>query len=182
MGKPLLLVWMILCQDGKSSIIDQSLISDLLTLLLKPSMVDFVDQEGSEEPWKDAVLVCPGFELPLNACFDLAIRMDAMSTNVVVIVRSSTKALMGGCQTLNERVPLHSTSADLTSMFMVSAKRNTEIVHPVMIPLSTQMLQTWWRLSNRSCYSSPVWGLVWNLPRVWCQFRATSTSLWGNEC
>ncbi len=30
--------------------------------------------------------------------------------------------------------PLHSTSADLTTMFMARAKRKTEMVHPVIIP------------------------------------------------
>ena len=54
------------------------------------------------------------------------------------MVRCSMKALMGGCRTPDlVRGPLHSTSAEFNSIFMASAKRITEIVHPVMIPFSS---------------------------------------------
>ena len=35
-----------------------------------------------------------------------------------------------------DKGPLHSTSADFTSMFMARANRDTEIVQPVMMPFS----------------------------------------------
>jgi len=55
-------------------------------------------------------------------------------TDVIVTVRSSIKALMDGCLTLDlVSGPLHSTSAAFTSMFMAREKRITEMV-PVMIP------------------------------------------------
>ena len=38
---------------------------------------------------------------------------------------------------VNSRGPLHSGSADLVSMFMARENSVTEIVHPVMIPIST---------------------------------------------
>ncbi len=51
-------------------------------------------------------------------------------TDNVFTVRSSKKALMGGCLTPDlVSGPLHSGSADLTSMFMAKEKRLTEIVH-----------------------------------------------------
>ena len=62
----------------------------------------------------------------------------APGTAVVVTVRSSMKALMGGCLTPDLlRGPLHSGSAALTSMFIASAKRVTEMVQPVIMPTSS---------------------------------------------
>lgn len=49
-------------------------------------------------------------------------------TDVVVIVRSSIKALMGGCRIpVLDRGPLHSTSATFTNTFKARANRITEI-------------------------------------------------------
>ncbi len=46
---------------------------------------------------------------------------------------------MGGCRVpALDMGPLHSTSADLTIMFMVRAKNGTEIVQPVMMPFSSR--------------------------------------------
>lgn len=62
----------------------------------------------------------------------------APGADVVVTVRSSIKALMGGCRVPDlDRGPLHSVSAALTTMFMATAKRLTEIVHPVIMPFSS---------------------------------------------
>ena len=48
------------------------------------------------------------------------------------------KALMGGCCCPDfDRDPLHSRSAYLVCMFMGRENSVTEIVHPVMIPIST---------------------------------------------
>ena len=59
-------------------------------------------------------------------------------TDSVMTVRSSINALMGGCRCPEfERGPLDSGSADLVSMFMARENSVTEIVHPVMIPIST---------------------------------------------
>ncbi|KAJ3614714.1 hypothetical protein NHX12_018285 [Muraenolepis orangiensis] len=59
-------------------------------------------------------------------------------TDSVMTVRSSMNALMGGCRCPEfVRGPLHSGSADLVSMFMARENNVTEIVHPVMIPIST---------------------------------------------
>lgn len=61
------------------------------------------------------------------------------STVVVVTVRSSMKALIGGCPIPDLlRGPLHYDSADLTRMFITSMKRVTELVHPMMIPTSNR--------------------------------------------
>ena len=47
-------------------------------------------------------------------------------------------ALMGGCRCPEfDRGPLHSVSADLVSIFMARENCVTEIVHPVMMPIST---------------------------------------------
>lgn len=54
----------------------------------------------------------------------------------VITVRLFHKSSDGGCWTLDFLGPLHSASANLTSIFMASANRVTEIVHPVMIPFS----------------------------------------------
>lgn len=56
----------------------------------------------------------------------------------MVTVRSSTNALMGGCRLLDFILGLqHSGSADFVSMFMARENSVTEIVHPVMMPIST---------------------------------------------
>lgn len=56
-------------------------------------------------------------------------------TDVVVTVKSSMKARIGGCRIPDlDKGPLQSVSAALTSMFMARANRMTEIVQPVMIP------------------------------------------------
>ncbi|CAF88673.1 unnamed protein product, partial [Tetraodon nigroviridis] len=58
---------------------------------------------------------------------------------IVVTVRSSMNALMGGWRMPDLVLgPLHSGSADLASMFMARANIITEMVHPVMIPLSSR--------------------------------------------
>lgn len=60
-------------------------------------------------------------------------------TDVVVTVGSSMKALIGGCRTPDLiKGPLHSTSADLKIMFMVRAKRMTEMVQHVIMPFSSR--------------------------------------------
>lgn len=60
-------------------------------------------------------------------------------TVVTVMVRSSMKALIGGCRAPDlVNGPLHSTSADFTTMFMARKKRVTEMVQPVMIPFSNR--------------------------------------------
>ncbi len=60
-------------------------------------------------------------------------------TEAAVTVRSSIKALMGGCRVPDlDMGPLHFTSADLTIMFMARAKSGTEIVQPVMMPFSSR--------------------------------------------
>ena len=60
-------------------------------------------------------------------------------TDVVVTVRSSMNALMGGCRMPDlDRGPLYSVSAALTTMFMARAKRLTEMVHPIIIPFSSR--------------------------------------------
>ena len=47
-------------------------------------------------------------------------------------------ALMDGCRCREFLLgPLHSCSADLVSMFMARENNVTEMVHPVMIPIST---------------------------------------------
>lgn len=56
----------------------------------------------------------------------------------MVTVRSSIKAMMGGCCWAEfDVVPLHCGSADLVSIFMASENSMTEIVHPVMVLVST---------------------------------------------
>ncbi len=46
---------------------------------------------------------------------------------------------MGGCRVPDlDMGPLHSTSADLTIMFMARTKSDTEIVQPVMMPFSSR--------------------------------------------
>lgn len=58
-----------------------------------------------------------------------------LGTDVVVTLRSSMNALIGGCQEPDlENGLLRSTSTDFTSKFMANANRDTEIVPPVMIP------------------------------------------------
>lgn len=58
--------------------------------------------------------------------------------DVVVTVKSSMKALIGGWRTpVFVKGPLHSTSADLTIMFMARAKRMTEMVQPVIMSFSS---------------------------------------------
>ncbi len=48
-------------------------------------------------------------------------------------------ALTWGCWVPDmDRGPLHSTSADFTSIFRASANRGTEIVQPVMIPFPSR--------------------------------------------
>lgn len=59
-------------------------------------------------------------------------------TDVVVTVRSSLKALIGGsCIPVFIKGRLHSTSADLTIIFMARAKKMTELVQPVIMPFSS---------------------------------------------
>lgn len=61
------------------------------------------------------------------------------ATDDVVTVRSSIKALMGYCMSPDlDRGPLHSFSAVVATMFIARVKRITEIVHPVIIPFSSQ--------------------------------------------
>ncbi len=53
-------------------------------------------------------------------------------TDVVVIVRSSMKALNGGC--CMPDFVTHSTSADLTTMFMARVNRITELCILLLFP------------------------------------------------
>lgn len=60
-------------------------------------------------------------------------------TDIVITVKSSIKALIGGCWVPDlDLSPLHSTSADLTIMFMAGEKRVTKTIQPVIIPFSRQ--------------------------------------------
>lgn len=60
-------------------------------------------------------------------------------TENVVMVRPSMKVLIRGCLMPDFVLgSLRSTSADLATVFMARAERVTEMVHPVMIPLSSQ--------------------------------------------
>lgn len=71
--------------------------------------------------------------------------------DVVVMIRSSIKALIGGSQTPDlDRGPLHFTSAAFTTMFIAIAKRMMEIVITVIfhfqdVSSSLILLGTWWR-------------------------------------
>ncbi len=59
--------------------------------------------------------------------------------DVVVTVRSSIYALVGGCHVPDlVSGPLHSTFADFTNIFMAKANNITEMVHPVIMPFSSQ--------------------------------------------
>lgn len=60
-------------------------------------------------------------------------------TDVVVTLKSSIKARIGGCRTQDlDKGPRHSVSAAFTNIFMARANRITEIVQPVMIPFSSR--------------------------------------------
>lgn len=56
-------------------------------------------------------------------------------TDVVVTVRSSMNALIRGCR-VPDRDTGHTTSADLTSIFIARVNRDTDIVQPVKMPFS----------------------------------------------
>lgn len=75
---------------------------------------------------------------PISLSSPLKIHLSPV-TDSVVTVRLSMKAQIGGCQIMDlDLGPLHSGSADFTSMFIVRANRITGMVQPVMIPTSNQ--------------------------------------------